>query len=271
VISSFRGELLDVEVVMHTVRHREVEDLDGFLSMIEVPGGTFQMGSPRDEGAREHEEGPVHQVRLSAFAIGKYLVTQAQYRTVMGYNPGDSSRDDLPVNKVTWFDTVRFCNRLSDRAGLQRCYQINERDVTWDREAVGYRLPTEAEWEYACRAGTTTAYSFGDDAQHLDTYAWFEQNANDIKPVGSKLPNPWGLHDVHGHLWQWCWDWDDAYPSGPVVSPVGPPSGRYRTLRGGSFWDEPGALRSAARFRFVPDDWCRYFGFRCARSLAETQ
>lgn len=245
---------------------REVEDLNGFMTLIELPGGTFQMGSPSDEVCRSDDEGPVHEVRVSAFAIGKYLVTQAQYQAVMGHNPGDWGIDDLPVNKVAWFDVVRFCNKLSERAGIEKCYEIDGRDVKWNRNAEGYRLPTEAEWEYACRAGTETPYSFDDDVEALGKYAWFDQNAEDLNPVGAKHPNPWGLHDVHGNLWEWLWDWDNTYTSRSVVDPVGPLTGKYRVLRGGAFWDESGALRSATRFRYVPDDWCRYFGLRCARS-----
>jgi formylglycine-generating enzyme required for sulfatase activity len=191
------------------------------------------------------------------------------------------SAEDRPVDSVSCFDAVRFCNRLSEKAGRKPCYRITEPEagsdaapqVEWDREADGYRLPTEAEWEYACRAGTETAYSFGDDAAQLGEYAWFEVNSErHTHEVGTKKPNGWGLHDLHGNVWEWCWDWYEDYQLTPdndksvsQVCPIGPPTGDRRVLRGGSFAFEPVELRSAARGWFLPEDRMQAWGFRCVR------
>ncbi len=245
-----------------------VKDLDGFITMVELPGGTFQMGSPDSEDGHSENEGPVHEVTVSPFAIGKYQVTQAQYREIMGEDPGYLTGDNRPVNHMTWFNAAKFCNKLSERAGLKPCYKIGRQTVKWNSEADGYRLPTEAEWEYACRAGTDTAFSFGDDPTILGKYAWYKKNAKDINPVGAKLPNPWGLHDVHGNVWEWCWDWYSPYLSESMIDPGGPSSGLQRVVRGGAYWNVSGNLRSAHRGWNVPVFRSSRFGFRCVRSLA---
>jgi len=220
---------------------------------------------------------------VSAFAIGKYPVTRKQYREVMAENPsfhqGELKEWERPVEQVSWFDAVRFCNRLSEKVGRKQCYRITEPEagseaqpeVEWDREADGYRLPTEAEWEYACRAGTETAYSFGDEEAKLGEYAWFEGNSdNQTHTVGQKKPNGWDLHDLHGNVWEWCWDWYDSYKVTDdndkivkLMNPIGPPSGSRRVLRGGSFRYGPRFLRSAFRFRIEPVNRVWNIGFRC--------
>ena len=201
------------------------------LEMIAIPGGSFQMGS---EDFRDTE--PVHQVALSPFHIGKFQVTQAQWQAVMGNNPSHFKSNNLPVEQVSWQDAFEFCLKLSDKTG-------NE-----------YRLPTEAEWEYACRAGSTGKYCFGDDDPLLNDYAWYQSNS-DGKPhlVGEKKANGWGLHDMHGNIWEWCSDWYSDYyygeltRQGEAVNPQGPVNGEYRVLRGGSWYSEPLALRAASR------------------------
>ncbi len=246
----------------------QVKDIDGFITMTELPGGTFQMGSPKNEVGRYDNEGPVHQVTVSPFAIGKYQVTQEQYAEVIGKNPGHPQADKLPVNNVTWYNAVTFCNKLSERAGLQPCYSIHNAPhiIKWLPETNGYRLPTEAEWEYAARAGTTTAYSFGDDPKELKQHAWFDANSGGKpQPVGKKRSNPWDLHDVHGNVWEWCWDWYEDYKKKPAVDPKGPKSSEKRVLRGGAFWLGPRWLRSAYRDRNEPEGRNRYDGFRCVR------
>jgi len=249
------------------------------LDMVELPGGEFWMGEAWNR----------HRVRLSGFAMAKYPVTQKQYQELMGENPSgfgksqpsDTAWEDLPVETVSWFAAVRFCNRLSERQGRKPCYRITEPQagsdllpqVKWDQAADGYRLPTEAEWEYACRAGTETAYSFGDDTAQLGEYAWYDKNIEGrTHAVGQKKPNGWGLHDLHGNVWEWCWDWYGDYQvtsdndkSVSLTCPIGPPTGSGRVLRGGSFLDGPRNLRSAFRFGFEPEVRGRSLGFRCVR------
>jgi formylglycine-generating enzyme required for sulfatase activity len=259
------------------------------IEMVELPGGEFWMGSPENEPGR-HDDELRHRVQVRAFAIGKYPVTQKQYQELMGENPSHHQEipeegeraEDRPVENVSWFDAVRFCNRLSEKNGRKPCYRITEPEagsdappqVEWDREADGYRLPTEAEWEYACRAGTETTYSFGDEEAKLGEYGWFERNSNNqTHAVGQKKPNGWDLHDLHGNVWEWCWDWYDTYKvtsdNGKIVKlvdPMGTPTGTARVLRGGCFFDGPGDLRSALRYRFVPVNRVEFVGFRCVRN-----
>jgi formylglycine-generating enzyme required for sulfatase activity len=249
------------------------------LPMVELPGGEFWMG--------EREER--HRVKVRPFAIGKYPVTQKRYQELMGKNPSyfrekpaeGERAEERPVENVNWFDAVRFCNRLSEKVGRKQCYRITEPEagseaqpeVEWDREADGYRLPTEAEWEYACRAGTETAYSFGDEEAKLGEYAWFEGNSdNQTHTVGQKKPNDWELHDLHGNVWEWCWDWYDDYKvtsdndkSVTLSDPIGPPSGSWRVVRGGSFRFGPRDLHSASRRWDGPESRIRLLGFRCVR------
>lgn len=232
------------------------------VELVEIPAGVFLMGS--DE--RDSEK-PIHEVRISAFQCMKFPVTRRIYQNVMGNDPGwpEGEANDRPVNQVTWYDAIDFCNRLSGREGLTPAYRRDGNDVSWDTAANGYRLLTEAEWEYACRAGTQTRYSFGDDEGELGEYAWYGKNSDSVPhPVGTRQPNPWKLHDMHGNVYEWCWDWYGSYSSEPQVDPVGPPAGNSRVLRGGSFFGA-GYLRSAGRSGFRAGDRFLYGGFRCAR------
>ena len=173
--------------------------------------------------------------------MGKYEVTNAQYRRLQpDHDP--KAEDELPVVNVTWHDAKAFC------------------------DANGYRLPTEAEWEYAARAGTRTAWSFGNDESELEKYGWYAKNSdNKIQPVGKLEANPWGLHDMHGNVYEWVADWYGEYNEGPQQNPQGPGKGSSRVLRGGAFFIEPGVLRSAFRDRSVPEVSGRVIGFRCVR------
>jgi formylglycine-generating enzyme required for sulfatase activity len=185
------------------------------------------------------------------FWVGKYEVTQEQYEKIMGKNPSQFKGKDNPVEKVSWFDAVKFCEELTKKEGK--------------RLPKGYvfRLPTEAEWEYACRAGTDMAYSFGDDVGKLGEYAWFKDNSGEkTQPVGKKKPNPWGLYDMHGNVWEWCLDWHGGYPKNDEKDPVGPGSGSARVNRGGSWNAGAGHCRSANRNVLTPGVTLSALGFR---------
>ena len=239
------------------------------VEMVPIPPGEFVMGS-----TEALDEGPPRRVRIAtSFFLGVYPVTQAQYRTVTGWLPpspfvGDDHR---PVDSVSWLDAVIFCNRLSELDGLASYYAIAAGTVKI-AGGDGYRLPSEAEWEYACRAGTTTAYSFGDDPARLGRHAWFADNSgNQTHEVGLLAPNSFGLHDMQGNLWEWCWDWYS--PAGHEhrgdgdPDDGGVPEGTERVLRGGSWNADAPSLRSAARTKFTPVEFpLYYFGFRLART-----
>jgi formylglycine-generating enzyme required for sulfatase activity len=236
------------------------------LDMVYIPGGTFTMGSaPEDEQAYEDEH-PQHQVTVSDFFMARYLVTQPQYRRAMGQRiwhwhelhprrqPWYTLHPRVPVTDVSWFDAIALCNALSDQQGLQRCYVQVGDAVLWDQEAEGYRLPTEAEWEYAARAGTTTRWGCGDAPTDLGRFAWYAANAGGRgHPVGTKQPNAWGLADMAGNVYEWCWDRYGPYPAEAVADPAGPADGAWRVLRGGAYWYGAGFLRSAHRNGLVPE------------------
>ena len=206
-----------------------------------IKGGTFIMGSPSLEVEREKDE-TQHRVTVSDFYMGKYEVTQREYREVMGSNPSQFRGDDLPVENVTWFEAVRYCNARSIREGLKPAYSIRGQNVSWDRKATGYRLPTEAEWEYACRAGTTSPFSTGanittEQANYYGTYPYENLPRGEYRqktvPVKSFGPNTWGPHNMHGNVWEWCWDWYGSYGGGDRTDPAGASSGAFRAYRGG--------------------------------------
>jgi len=260
------------------------------LIMVQIPAGTFTMGSPEDEPNRYSDE-TQRQVTISkSFYMGKYEVTQELYQAVMGENPSSFSSNPAsgeiqrrrPVEQVIWYDTIVFCNRLSIEEGLTPAYRINgstnpsdwgnvptSSNATWnavtiESEASGYRLPTEAEWEYACRAGTTTAYYTGDAIS--DDTGWYWNNSNQTHEVGKKPANAYGLHDMHGNVLEWCWDRYGSYASVAQTDPKGAASGRYRVLRGGSWGSLALDLRSAYRFSYLnPSYGVNNGGFRVVR------
>ena len=211
------------------------------------------------------ERRPVHKVKveLTIFAIiGRYPVTFAEYdlfcEAVGRAKPKDKGwgREQRPVINVSWEDAAAYCQWLSQETGQP------------------YRLPTEAEWEYACRAGSEISWCFGDDEAQLQDYAWYEKNSgNKTHPVGEKKANAWGLHDMHGNVWEGCADWYDAdyYAVSPKNNPEDPESGSARVIRGGSSNDAPMFIRSAFRVRFTPDNSFNYLGFRLVLSLQPTQ
>jgi len=190
------------------------------------------------------------------FWIGKYEVTQGEFTAVLGRNPshfpGDPNR---PVEKVTFLDASTYCSavtQLERKAGrLPTSYE--------------YRLPSEAEWEYACRAGTTNLFSFGDDAGKADQFAWTAENSDaTTHPVGLKRPNPWGLYDMHGNVWEWCLDWYEPYPAAPLTNPAGPATSKFKVFRGGGWNQDIEYARSANRFMMSPSNGIHFVGFRLA-------
>ena len=201
--------------------------------MVLVDGGAFRMGNTFGNG--NADERPVHSVIISSFYLGKYEVTQKQWREVMGSAPPRYSGGDMPVEAVSWYDAVQYCNRLSSKNGLNPCYSINGTDVTCDFTKNGFRLPTEAEWEYAARGGARSqGYQFS-GGNEIDAVAWYSANSRGkLNPVGGKRPNELGLFDMTGNLWEWCWDWHGSYPAAPQGDPQGPPSGDGRIARGSS-------------------------------------
>lgn len=251
------------------------------MRLIPIPAGVFRMGSPSTEPGRRDRE-TLHEVELDAFYVGQFEVTQAQYARVTDTNPSafapSGSRAeqiqgidaaDLPVDSVTWSQAVEFCERLSQSEAEKRARRR-------------YRLPTEAEWEYVCRAGTTGPFFFGDDASKLGDYAWIASNSNDRPhPVGGKLPNAWGLHDLYGNLWEWCSDgYADDYGRPAegsslrraVRNPQGSSDSTLRVIRGGGYAsDIPARMRSAARNFDPPSVGDADTGFRVVMEVvAET-
>ncbi len=250
------------------------------MEFVYIKPGTFMMGSPQGERGRNSDEGPQHRVTFTReFYIQTTEVTQVQWKAIMGRNPSEFKGDDRPVEKVSWNDVQEFIRKLNQREGADR-----------------YRLPTEAEWEYAARAGSTSRFSFGDDVRRLGDYAWYKGNSGGrtywyksnsegrTHPVGQKKPNAWGLYDMHGNVWEWCQDWYGKYQSGSATDPKGPstknlsPSsfieylllftsgGSRRVRRGGGWRHCPGRVRSAVRDRFKPDSRYNYLGFRLLRT-----
>jgi formylglycine-generating enzyme required for sulfatase activity len=254
-------------------RQRPQYSLVWFLAMtvaagIGLQGGLHCFYSARalSEAQREYEaalarfkssydeEKPAHDVTISTpYYIGKYEVTQEQYQQVMGSNPSHFRGRDLPVERVSWDDAKEFCKRVTEKAG------------------PSVRLPSGAEWERACRAGTRTTYYTGDSDADLDRVAWYGNNSKDTThPVGQKTSNAWGVHDMHGNVCEWCVDWYETYKAEAVVDPHGLTEGRYRVLRGGSWHGLPGGCRSADRFGCSPGSRDYVLGFRVVGLVPRT-
>jgi formylglycine-generating enzyme required for sulfatase activity len=223
---------------------------DVTMKLVQIPAGKFLMGS-RDTEKDRHKNEVQHEVMISKpFYMGVYEVTQAQWRAVMGTNPSFFKGDNRPVEMVSWDDCQSFCRALSAKVGRT------------------IRLPSEAEWEYACRAGTKTQFYFGDDVSRLDQCAWYDGNSStgssDMQShdVGGKTPNAWGLHDMHGNVWEWCQDWYGVYPAGVQTDPTGPPNASFRVLRGGSCVSYADICRTAYRGYRNPGYRSDHDGFR---------
>ena len=238
------------------------------IDMALIPAGEFTLGDDRGE----NDEQPAHRVRLAAFYMDVCEVTQASFQAILGRNPSKALGPDRPVERVSWLAAVQYCNMRSAREGFKPCYDL--KTLSCDFLADGYRLPTEAEWEYACRAGTTTRWSFGDDPGALARHAWFKACAEKTThAVKQKQPNPWGLFDLCGNVAEWCNDYYAEHydPAAATENPHGPATGSERVLRGGSWASGAEDCRSSARHSEPPGfaDVCfgyEAYGFRCVRS-----
>ncbi len=225
------------------------------IQFVKIPAGCFQMGQDKEFKESSAAELPVHQVCIEKpFYLGETEVSQKQWEDIMGSNPSKSKGLYKPVEKVSWDDVQEFIKKLNAKEGNNL-----------------FRLPTEAEWEYAARAGSRSVYSFGDDPKDLPEYAWFgnEGYGGASHDVGQKKPNPWGLHDMHGNVWEWVQDWygDSYYGASPEKDPQGPPSGQYRVYRGGSWVAKAVNLRCALRYSGLPNSRSRDLGFRLLRQM----
>ena len=256
--------LFQLLALLHPAKAQAPKEITNSIGMklLLIPKGTFMMGSPESEEGHQRNNETQHEVTISKdYYLGVYEVTQAQYEKVMGKNPSlfqgaivGNENADLPVDNVSWDDVVEFCKKLSDLPEEKKAGRM-------------YRLPTEAEWEYACRAGSKTAYSFDDEEGLLPEYGWFSRNSSRrTHTVGLLEPNAWGLHDMHGNVWEWCSDWYEEYPKGAVSDPTGPKEGSDRVIRGGSWDYEAAHCRSANRNGRDPSFRFDYYGFRVALS-----
>jgi acetoin utilization deacetylase AcuC-like enzyme/formylglycine-generating enzyme required for sulfatase activity len=268
--------LLAVLVQSGCRRSDEISDLPSFvktksgIEMAVIPGGWFEMGIAKGTP----DEAPVHRVWIDSFLMDKHEVVQEQFKKFQISDPSHFKNPSGPLEQINWTDAAMYCNERSLGEGLTPCYD----EETWDCNfaANGYRLPTEAEWEYACRAGTNSQYCFGDDARSLKDYAWFAANSSGkTHPVGQRKANPWGLYDIHGNTAEWCNDFYDAnyYAQAPQRNPRGPREGKERVLRGGAWNSSAEACRSAYRASDPSiDDTCLAsdaIGFRCARNAPQ--
>jgi formylglycine-generating enzyme required for sulfatase activity len=246
-------------------------------NFVRVEGGSFQMGTA--SGGNDNER-PVHTVMVKSFSIGKYEVTQKEWYEVMGttvrqqrdmrdrswslYGEGDN----YPMYYVNWYEVVEYCNKRSLKEGLTPAYRGSGDNITCDWNANGYRLPTEAEWEFAAKGGTkeyiTTEYS---GSNSVGAVAWYDGNSgSSTHPVGTKAANSLGIYDMSGNVWEWCWDWYGSYSSGSLTDPRGAVSGASRVERGGSWYNSAADVRSASRYSHTPSYRYSGIGFRLVRN-----
>jgi formylglycine-generating enzyme required for sulfatase activity len=235
---------------MNASENQPVTTVNGLgMEFVVIPMGSFRMGGDKNLEQAEDHENPIHTVRFSKpVLMGKYAVTQAQWSAVMDSNPSTFKADLRPVESISWHDAQDFIQALNTR-----------------EDTHAYRLPTEAEWEYAARAGSASAYSFGSEAVRLAEFAWYKKNArNQTHPVGQLAPNAWGLYDMHGNVHEWCQDWFERgyYSQSPSQSPSGPKEGLAKSLRGGDWGSEGWYCRSASRSLSSPDRRSNRVGFR---------
>ena len=279
-VQNTEGEAENV-TVSASPEENEVSMMEIPKSFVLIEGGTFQMGSPETESWRSDDE-TQHTVTVSNFYMSQYELTQEEYEKVMGNNPSNFSGNDLPVDNLSWLYAVSYCNARSESEGLTPVYTIDGQNVSWDRSANGYRLPTEAEWEYACRAGTVTPFHTetsisAEEANYYGHYPYmiednyFSQGNLDTQPgeyrqttvaVNSFAPNAFGLYNTHGNVGEWVWDYYGEYPKTEETDPAGPDSGTLRVYRGGGWNDFAKNMRSAYRATLAQDKGSFNIGMR---------
>lgn len=267
-----------------TVSESIAETIDVPEGFLLITGGTFHMGSPDSEAWRSADE-TQHTVTVSDFYMSAHEVTQQEYESVMGENPSNFSGENLPVESISWLDAVAYCNARSEQEGLTPAYTIDGSSVSWDRSANGYRLPTEAEWEYACRAGTTTPFNtetsisaeesnYWGDYPYMIEDNYFDQGNLETQPgvyrqttveVNSFSPNAWGLYNMHGNVGEWVWDYYGEYSTEAQTDPTGPETGTRRVYRGGGWNDFAKNLRSAYRAAMPQENSNYNIGLRLVR------
>lgn len=236
-------------------------------AVVRIPAGIFTMGCTKEQGSdcRANEK-PAHRAIIKRdFYLMKNEVTQSLYDRVMGFNPSEVKGVNQPVSNVSWYDAVQFCNTLSAIEGLDQCYTIDGQDISWsNKRCNGWRLPTEAEWEYAARGGESFKYAGSDK---VDEVAWDASNSDQAQPVGQKKANGYGLYDMSGNVWEWVWDSKGDYHSDETIDPTGLRSIRFRMLRGGSWLDDSDRVRVTYRYLYYIDYEDSMVGFRVARHL----
>ncbi|MBE5039055.1 flavodoxin [Ructibacterium gallinarum] len=269
------GETQTITIIKEdNTKPEQIED----DNMLLISGGTFNMGSDPSEAERVSDE-KEHTVSVDSFYLAKTELTQKEYQEIMGSNPSENVGENLPVENITWYDAICFCNALSEKYGLDPVYTIDGQTVSWDKSANGYRLPTEAEWEYACRANTQTPFSFGDyvydeDANCYNAYgynndasgSWVNGYLGKTVDVDSYNANHFGLYNMHGNVAEWVWDWYGEYDTNAAENPTGPESGSYKVARGGGWNDFPKHIRSAYRSAYPADVPLYSIGMRVARN-----
>lgn len=260
----------------------EGQQKQGLISLVDVEGGTFVMGNVNGD----YDEKPEHPVTVSSFRIGQTPITQGQWEKVMGTNPRyEKNRigEEYPVITVSWYDCLVFCNKLSLLEKLEPVYRLfgspdpnkwgfipEVEDKTWNSVEVawnahGYRLPTEAEWEYAARGGNESKKYLYSGSNDVDEVAWYEDNNDGCKPVALKKPNELGIYDMSGNVWEWVWDWWGEYSKEPMTDPLGPSSGRNRVLRGGSWRSDASITSVSVRIDITPGNRHLDSGLRVIR------
>jgi formylglycine-generating enzyme len=247
--------------------------------MVKVQGGTFKMGSKDSDNSADNDEQKEHSVTVKDFEICKFEITVWQWKEYVKANklkmplkPTWGWQDNYPINNITWYEAIAYCNWLSKREKLDLVYSQNGPNVTCDFTKNGYRLPTEAEWEYAAKGGNKSKETRYSGSNNQDEIAWHKGNSNaSPHTIGTKLPNELGIYDMSGNVWEWCWDWynKDYYKIEDGKNPRGPVMGERKSVRGGSWDSKLNYMRPANRISTIPNKTHEFYGFRVARSIVE--
>lgn len=247
--------------------------------LIQVKGGTFKMGSKTSDTSAELDEQKEHSVTLNTFEISKFEITVWEWKQFIKANkmkmpikPSWGWQDNYPINGITWNEAIAYCNWLSTKEKLQPCYSKKGPNFVCNFKANGYRLPTEAEWEFAAKGGTNSKGFRYSGSDKLEDVAWYKANSNgQPHTVGTKLPNELGIYDMSGNVWEWCWDWynKDFYKLEKGDNPKGPEMGERRTVRGGSWDSKSNYVRPANRISTIPSKTHEFYGFRIARTISK--